>query len=70
MNKSILGAEENVLDEFLVGEWRHIVIGEDGVIFNKGRINPTRIDPLRLGSSPTASPASGVGVHGSGHHHL
>ena len=69
MNKSILGAEENVLDEFLVGEWRHLVV-EEGVIFNKGGINPARIDPLRLGPSPTTSPASGVGVHWSGHHHL
>ena len=70
MNKSILGAEENVLDEFLVGKRRYFVPGEDGVISNKGRINPTRIDPLGLGSPPTATPAPGVGVHRSGHHHL
>ena len=76
MNKSILGAEENVLDEFLVGERRHLVIGEDGVISNKGRIDPTRVDPLgldlgSLGMSPTAAPGPGIGVHGGpGHHHL
>ena len=70
VNKSILGAEEDVLDEFLVGERRHLVVGEDGVISYKGRINPTRIDPLGLGSSPTAAPGPGVGVHRPGHHHL
>ena len=70
MNKSILGAEENVLDELLIGERRHVVVGEDGVISNKGRIYPTWIDPLGLGSPPTAPPGPGVGVHRSGHHHL
>ena len=47
------------------------MVGEDGVIPYKGRINPTRIDPLRLGPPPTSAPVPGVGVHcGPGYDHL
>lgn len=55
MDKSIFSAEEDVLYEFLVRERGDVVVGEDGVTLDKGRLNSTRIDPLRLGSFPTAT---------------
>ena len=55
MDESILSAEKDVLDEFLVGERSHIVVGEYGVISHKGGVNSARIHPLWLGAFPTAT---------------
>ena len=62
MDKSIFSAEEDVLYEFLVRERGDVVVGEDGVIPNEVRINPTRVDPLGLRAPPRSVPA----VHGAG----
>ena len=55
VDEGILGAEEDVLDELLVGEGRHVVVGEDGVILDEGGVDPTRVDPLGLRPSPTSA---------------
>ena len=55
VDKSILGAEEDVLYELLVRKGGDVVVGEDGVTSYKVWINSTRVDPLGFGPSPTAT---------------
>ena len=55
VNESILGAEEDVLDELLVTEGCDIVVGVDSVVTHHGRVDTTRIHPLGLRMLPTTT---------------
>ena len=54
MYESILGGEEDVLNELLVAEGRDIVIGVNSVVPDHALVDATRIHPLRLRMFPTS----------------
>ena len=53
--ESILGGEEDVLNEFLIAERSDIVIGVNSVVPDHALVDATRIHPFRLGMLPTSS---------------